>query len=191
MEFEDVERRVEAALEMLNCADRALLHIDANERSITHKLAVHLQPLFRGWDVDCEYNRRGDKPKRFRFKPGETCLRKKKGGVFPDIIIHHRGHDRENLLVIEAKKSSSRLDTSWDKEKLRKFTSPNGGYNYAWGLLIIFDVRSEDAACELARKHKQEWFRDGEPASVEELSGATCESRAIAAAEAAACCHLL
>jgi hypothetical protein len=44
--------------------DRALLIYDVNERSVTHRLAGYVQTQFRGWDVDCEYNRNYDDPKR-------------------------------------------------------------------------------------------------------------------------------
>ena len=54
---EDVKRRVIAAICALYRHDRELLDVDANERSITHKLAEHLQRKFPGWHVDCEYNR--------------------------------------------------------------------------------------------------------------------------------------
>ena len=56
---EDVKRRVIAAICALYRHDRELLDVDANERSITHKLAEHLQREFPEWHVDCEYNRVG------------------------------------------------------------------------------------------------------------------------------------
>lgn len=37
--------------------------MNANERSMTHKFAEHLQKYFPGWNVDCEYNRNGVSPK--------------------------------------------------------------------------------------------------------------------------------
>jgi len=52
-----VKRKVRAATELLIRKDAHLLKIDVNERSITHRLALHLQDAFKGWDVDCEYNR--------------------------------------------------------------------------------------------------------------------------------------
>lgn len=41
--------------------------------------------------------------------------------VYPDIIVHKRKNDKENLLVIEAKKSSSGIDDNWDTAKLKAF----------------------------------------------------------------------
>ena len=81
---EDVKRRVIAAICALYRHDRELLDVDANERSITHKLAEHLQREFPGWHVDCEYNRVGREPRRLEAKT-----------VFPDIIVHRRGNRKK------------------------------------------------------------------------------------------------
>lgn len=49
--------------------------------------------------------------------------------VFPDIIVHRRGTDR-NLLVIEVKKSSNGLDETYDLMKLVAFREQMG-YRHA------------------------------------------------------------
>ncbi len=56
-EFDEVKSRLISALFALWEKDRHLLKYDASERSITHRLAVHLEGLFPEYDVDCEYNR--------------------------------------------------------------------------------------------------------------------------------------
>src|SRR6478736_388693 len=38
-----------------------LLDKDLGERALTHRLAVHLENRFPGWDVDCDYNRLGER----------------------------------------------------------------------------------------------------------------------------------
>jgi hypothetical protein len=38
-----------------------LLEKDLGERTLTHRLAVHLEQEFSGWDVDCDYNRLGER----------------------------------------------------------------------------------------------------------------------------------
>ena len=131
---EDVKRRVIAAICALYRHDRELLAVDANERSITHKLAEHLQREFPEWHVDCEYNRVGRETKRLVVnvgKPEPDDLEAKT--VFPDIIVHHRTTP-ENLLVIEVKKATGRDDTS-DIEKLKRFTKVRE-YRYEYGLLL-------------------------------------------------------
>ncbi|MEF2673322.1 MAG: hypothetical protein U0M86_01970 [Dialister invisus] len=53
------------ALEKLYEKDGELLEIRANERSITFRLGIYLDELFRkeGLIVDSEYNRKEDRPK--------------------------------------------------------------------------------------------------------------------------------
>ncbi len=48
--------------------DKHLLEINANERSITHRLAVYIEKHFEGsgYHVDCESNRANRLPKRLR-----------------------------------------------------------------------------------------------------------------------------
>ena len=137
--------KVGNALREFFCKDDDLLCRDVNERSVTHKLAEHLQRQFKGLKVDCEYNRYGDDdPKKLVVEPGSTqtdCVDAKT--VYPDIIVHERGSNCNNLLVIEVKKTSGR-DASYDKRKLRKFTDqvPHGKYKYDYtlGLFLVFDV---------------------------------------------------
>lgn len=94
---------IERAISIFRTRDLMLLRLDANERSMTHKLAEYLQREFRNWTVDCEYNRLGDETKRMSrdrndlVPKGDTNAQT----VYPDIIVHRR-NSKENLLVIEA-----------------------------------------------------------------------------------------
>lgn len=109
------------ALEQLLRADEELLCNDVNERSISHRLASYLEPYFPGWNVDCEYNRNHDNPKRLDIKRRDTSSDDTQATtVFPDIIVHKRNTD-ENLLVIEIKKTSSRENDDYDLGKLNAF----------------------------------------------------------------------
>ena len=135
---EDVVRRLYAAYNTLLKHDRALLELDANERSLTHKLAEHLQDEFPDWNVDCEYNRKGTLPKRLigikeNVSIDDTCGKT----VFPDVIVHHRG-TTDNLLVIEAKKSIT-IGGSEDEEKLRAY---KGEHEYRFAFAVVFPVGS-------------------------------------------------
>lgn len=78
-------------------------------------------------DADVEYNRNLDDKKRTkRFQDG----------TYPDFILHERGTNINNTLVIEFK-------TWWNREpqddikKLEDFTDPDGDYKYDLGLFII------------------------------------------------------
>ena len=136
---------------------------NANERSITHKLAEHLQRQFNDLKVDCEYNRHGDDkdavkrlycdcdPRTSRCHPNMTateCLHATT--IYPDIVVHERGIDDSNALVIEVKKSN-RDDADHDKYKLCKLTVPRNQnepedkfkYGYKLGLFLVFDVDNQ------------------------------------------------
>ena len=125
----DVRKLIERAYKMLIEKDGYLLKVDANERSITHRLAIHLESVFPGYNVDCEYNRDGVEPKILKefnkkIDSDDTCGTT----VYPDIIIHHRG-ENGNFIVIEAKKISNRDDS--DKEKLAIYKKELS-YKYAY-----------------------------------------------------------
>ena len=140
----EVESKLRRAIRTLLREDGWLLKYDANERSITHKLAEYLQKEFRGWHVDCEYNLDGhadskklDLPPKCDISSADTEAHT----VFPDIVVHRRGKHakRLNLLVLEAKKSTNRVGNRWDFRKLRAFKSKcQLGYKYA--AFVRFDT---------------------------------------------------
>ena len=146
--------KVHEALTEFFREDEDLLHLDVNERSITHKLAEHLQRQFEGLRVDCEYNRHGDQTKTLPFESANTrtdCLDAKT--VYPDIVVHTRDCDSNNVLVIEVKKSNG-IDANRDKVRLCEFTDSEGEYGYRLGLFLEFDVGE-------SRQIKAECFLDG------------------------------
>ena len=134
------EAVVRALSELLG-ADHDLLGIDANERSITFRFAKYLQQHFPVWTVDCEYNRDGIEPKRLGhlelYSDSEDDEAKT---VFPDVIVHRRG-TRSNHLVLEFKKSTSRVDRQVDLRKLWGYKQQLG-YEHA----LFVEVGTEGQA---------------------------------------------
>jgi hypothetical protein len=146
---EVIMARLDAAIECLFERDQQLFTLDVNERSISHRLALHLQDRFPGWDVDCEYNRKGHDVKRLRL-----CIEKSIASndtdaktVFPDIIVHHRVTD-ENLLAIEIKKTTSRVSSDADFKKLKAFKHQLG---YRHALFLRFATGEEKARVDEVR----------------------------------------
>jgi len=144
MEIDDVYARVKNAIEELIEKDSFLIEVDANERSISHKLAVYLEEQFGEWDVDCEYNRVGEEhvKKVIEFEEIERCYADRKVdsnevAVFPDIIVHERGKPN-NLVVIEVKKSGNGMGAQCDLLKLGKYKEQLG---YRFPLFVEFDAR--------------------------------------------------
>jgi hypothetical protein len=145
MTQDEITGKIEAALGMLAEKDQQLLEFEANERSITHKLAQYLQPMFPEYDTDCEYNRigtEGTAKKLYGLQTdsgsGQTPVDDLNATtVYPDIVVHKRGGTEvdDNLLVIEAKKAG--LDTTFDKLKLETYKRQLG---YGYAVLIIFPV---------------------------------------------------
>lgn len=108
--------------------DVYLLHVEGNERAMTHKYAEYLQQEFPSWHVDCEYNRLGDDVKRVDIYKGDD-------GVIPDIIVHQRGTSN-NLIAIEAKKTGR--STAQDENKLKAYLEQLN-YKYAFSVTFTSD----------------------------------------------------
>ena len=130
----NVADKVIAAVERLLHRDRYLFAHRVGERSISHRLAIYVEELFEGWDVDCEYDRDGETRKAIPDGSGNDNDEGSK--VLPDIIVHRRGPGG-NFLVFELKKSSNRESDDWDFEKVRAYGNHLG---YEHGVFIRFIV---------------------------------------------------
>ena len=130
-----LSKNLTRALQCFLESDAKLLNLGVNERSVSSKLAAHLSQVYADYDVDCEYNRNANQIKRLR---PEQCLSNDIKGttIFPDIIIHKRGNNSRNELVIEVKKINNNDDMR-DIEKLKCLTDLNG-YGYNYGLQLKF-----------------------------------------------------
>ena len=150
-DLDEINVLVNGAIARLLRHDKDLLSNNANERSITHRLAMYLQDEFPEWHVDAEYNRDGENVKLLHehaaTEPTDTL---DAPTVFPDIIIHRRG-EAENLLVIEAKKSTNATAPDNDWKKLQRMTVQEGHYKYEYGLWLLFDVGKQQITVGLRR----------------------------------------
>lgn len=136
MNEEEVQQAVISALERVIEEDTDLLRFDVNERSITHCLGMYLQEAVSNpWDVDVEYNRIGEDDDVTKRLPEEMLQDESQGTVYPDVIIHQRGSEEDNLLVIEAKKSGNSSDG--DRQKIRAYLQH---LDYDYGLFVRFDT---------------------------------------------------
>ena len=142
----EVRERFEQALWRLLECDGYLLENDLSERCIAARLAMYLREEFAKHDVDVEYNRAGDVAKRLHGLP-EECRRRRNRQIeapvaVPDIIVHHRGSDGPNLLVIEMKKTSNPAGMDCDRLRLAAFREQLG---YSFGALVECDTASHQA----------------------------------------------
>jgi hypothetical protein len=124
-----VGKAVLNALNLLFEKDSQLLAINASEQAIAAKLAQYLQPHFPKHDVDVEYNRMGQAPKKVAWseRPEE---------VYPDIIVHVRMTET-NVLAVELKKDSNPEKKDRDILKLRAYRRELG---YAHALFIRLGI---------------------------------------------------
>jgi hypothetical protein len=135
VEQNEVENRLKIALGKLAENDGYLLENDLSERCIASRLAMYLQEQFREYSVDVEYNRDARAPKEL-FLPPE-CANHPPGKprkVLPDIIVHRRGGQGPNVLVLEMKKGTNYDRRDCDRKRVRAFQRPP--FNYEFGALI-------------------------------------------------------
>ncbi|MCW5874803.1 MAG: hypothetical protein KIS88_09195 [Anaerolineales bacterium] len=147
MEENEIKNRFEAALNEFLTEDLDLLTRNVNERSLTHRLALYLEKQFQGWHIDCEYNRNGYQPKEINILPQNASTSDTEGrSVFPDIIVHQRGHNDKNLLVVEVKKSTgTKASFEYDRNKIRAFRDSEV-YRYQVGCFLVFSVGADAGA---------------------------------------------
>ncbi len=128
MTREEAAAIVNLAIDQLVQNDSALLDLGVTERSLSYRLAhymalsVAIQPPLT---VDCEYNRHFGDPKRLNLPPRQALDREVRATtVFPDILVHERNTDANNLIVLELKKPGE--DIAYDELKLRAFREELG-----------------------------------------------------------------
>jgi hypothetical protein len=128
--------KVVDALSVFYARETFLLEKDVGERALTHRLAVHLESRFGGWDVDCEYNRFGERrlllPKGLIVSTDDDIGK----SVYPDIVVHRRAVP-ENLLAVEIRKVANYHPLEHDRHKLRALTDPHLWFAYRIGLLLV------------------------------------------------------
>jgi hypothetical protein len=141
MELKEVIDKVNEALDSFYARDAELVKLKVQERSIAHKFAEYLGPLFPNHDIDCEYDKHGKYKKELEHI--KECSKEKATNlILPDIVIHKRGHDRDNLVVFEIK--SKTKPTACDIMKLKLMTDKVGQFRYDFGFLVEFTSRRPD-----------------------------------------------
>jgi hypothetical protein len=153
MNADEAKRRLDVALQRVNNEDQYLLENDLYECCIGGRLAMYLQAMFPQHSVDVEYSRHGILDKT--LKNLENCANKKdeegNSVVRPDIVIHCRGNDTHNLLVLELKK---RYDSDCNRERIRAFREQFG---YTFGATIICTIGPA------GKIRRSKWFDNEHP----------------------------
>src|ERR1700726_1402530 len=136
-----------AALKEFYGHETYILERDLGERTLTHRLAVHVERQFPGWEVDCDYNRLGERtlrlPRGTIVSTDDTLAK----SVFPDIVVHQRDIPN-NLLAIELRKASNHQPPEHDQHKLKALTDPHLWFAYWIGALLTL-AKNNVAAFEV------------------------------------------
>jgi len=176
MNINDLTTRLDEAICQLLEREFNILERGLNELNLNGHLTKYLTPLFEGYDVDPEYN--GDIKKIHDRKELEIAKGRMHGigidpnnddryTLTPDIIIHTRNMNENNLLVLEIKKDSNLIkNKEFDLLKLEHMTIDYHGnhYNYRVGAAIVFGTK------ENAGNYTIQFFQNGHPCERNELA---------------------
>lgn len=127
---------VVTALEAFYSRETYLLDNDLGERALTHRLAVHVEQQFTSWDVDCDYDRLGERTLRMPHGTIVSTEDHFSKSIFPDIVVHQR-EAPHNLVAIEVRKASNHQPIEHDQLKLKALTDPHIWFAYAAGVLLV------------------------------------------------------
>ena len=135
--MDEILEMVSSALHRVYADDIDLIQRKASERSIVFRFGVYFREFLEetnyGWlNLDTEYNRNLLGRKNTEHFPY---------GTYPDLILHRRGNNNHNILIVEFKPwwNKSRKKIEKDILKLKDFTDPHGNYRYPLGLFILLE----------------------------------------------------
>jgi hypothetical protein len=127
-----------AALQEFYAQETFLLEKDLGERTLTHRLAVCVEKHFPGWQVDCNYDRLGERTLQLPHGSIVSTDDHLAKSIYPDIVVHQR-EIPNNLLAVEVRKASNHQPLDHDRHKLQALTDPNFWFAYGLGVMVILD----------------------------------------------------
>lgn len=104
------------------------------ERAIVFRFGIYFQrylnkyKYYKQFDLDCEYNRSGTDIKKIKVVDR----------IFPDIILHQRGNNDNNIVVIEFKGWWNK-NQKYDEKKVLEMIDPDGDYKYNEGYTVLLE----------------------------------------------------
>ena len=143
--------------------DKTLIDRSMEQASVT-RICIYMYELInndnrfnslRSYNLDCEYNKNDE-----HIKETPRCP----NGTRPDLVLHKRGQNDNNILVVEFKprRAHNKKDASTnkyiDEVKLEDFTA-HGVYNYQLGVWVKLHKR----------KAKYIYFKHGQKVSGSDL----------------------
>ena len=130
-----------AALHDFYAREAFLLERDLGERALTHRLAVCIEKQFSGWEVDCDYDRLGERTMRLPHGTVSSTDDHLGKSIYPDIVVHQRDIPN-NLLAIEVRKAANHQPIEHDQHKLQALTDPHIWFAYAIGAMVTLSRKT-------------------------------------------------
>lgn len=131
-QISELKDLINNCLDHLYKYDQFIINNSTNERAVVFRFGIYLQDFlyksnFSDLDLDSEYNRRHSEVKRTQSFPK---------GIIPDLLIHKRDSQEQNILVMEFKGYWNKDARDNDFLKLGEFTAQelNKSYHYGYGL---------------------------------------------------------
>ncbi|PQO37833.1 hypothetical protein DTL21_07790 [Bremerella cremea] len=147
----EIHRIIRESINDFSLFDFNLLHVNASEMSIAHRLAIYIERRLPGWHVDCEYNRDLTIPKTRGSDKRKIRL---------DINVHCRG-SAINLLAIEIKKTKHRKSViEAERIRVRELSAlwTSNLPHYCHSLLLVFPVKKRELAVQGDPEVSCHWF---------------------------------
>ena len=122
-----LEEIIQNSLVNLYQNDIELIQRGGMEQAVSFRFGLYLHgqcqqiEWLRHSDFDMEYNKNGLNPKRIPNRPK---------GVRPDLIIHTRNSNEENILIVEIKGWWNTQSRKNDRIKIEDFVHQEGEYKY-------------------------------------------------------------
>lgn len=134
---------VSGALGDIVTKDQDLLTLQAHELALVHRFGVYLEERLREelrkhkLTIDLDYDRHLNRQKRLPQLPERSEGDPRR--FRPDLIVHRRGKDTDNILVVEWKKNGSDSVIGSLERRIKLLLvgedEQRGGYGYVVGVL--------------------------------------------------------
>ncbi len=125
---------IKEALNELYLHDKSIINRAVREEAINHKFALYLETILNQnsdlyYNIDIEYNKNDESLKKVVINAREREIR-------PDIIVHVRGPNDNNLIAFQCKKKYNKTTHKEDLDKIEGLL--NEPYNYKFGCSIHY-----------------------------------------------------
>ena len=127
--------KVVAALKVFYAREMFLFEHDLGERALTHRFAVQLERQFPEYQVDCDFDRLGQRTLKLPHGSIVSTDDHLGKSIYPDIVVHQRSVPK-NHIAIEIRKASNHQPIEHDRHKLRALTDQHVWFAYWIGVLL-------------------------------------------------------